>query len=364
MKKQLYILVIIVLLAFLLAGCVPDDEASVVKSTTDDKVQDGKVQIVATLFPQYDFARQIAGDKAEVTLLLPPGMESHSYEPTPSDIIKINESDLFIYTGKNMEIWSQKIIDGMKSSNSKSLVLDLSEGIDLVSAEPTVAEHEKNKEARGVHNGGAGHDHDYETWDEHNNELWHDHNTGASHNHRHSQSHVFDPHIWTDPIYAKIMVNKINEALCRIDPVNEAYYKKNTARYNEELDALHEEFQAIVRDGHRNEIIFGSRFALYYFAKRYGLTYRSAFDSCSSETEPSARKVADLIDRIKEENIHVIYYAEMEDPKVARSISRETGKKMLLFHSCHNVTKEEFESGATYLSLMRQNAENLKEGLK
>jgi hypothetical protein len=113
MKKQLYILVIIVLLAFLLAGCVPDDEASVVKSTTDDKVQDGKVQIVATLFPQYDFARQIAGDKAEVTLLLPPGMESHSYEPTPSDIIKINESDLFIYTGKNMEIWSQKIIDGL-----------------------------------------------------------------------------------------------------------------------------------------------------------------------------------------------------------------------------------------------------------
>jgi hypothetical protein len=171
MKKQLYILVIIVLLAFLLAGCVPDDEASVVKSTTDDKVQDGKVQIVATLFPQYDFARQIAGDKAEVTLLLPPGMESHSYEPTPSDIIKINESDLFIYTGKNMEIWSQKIIDGMKSSNSKSLVLDLSEGIDLVSTEPTVAVHEKNKEARGVHNGGAGHDHDYETWDEHNNEL-------------------------------------------------------------------------------------------------------------------------------------------------------------------------------------------------
>lgn len=338
--KKLYILVNFVLLVLLLAGCVFDEEASAVRNTNDDKVQDSKVQIVATLFPQYDFARYIAGDKAEVTLLLPPGMESHSYEPTPSDIIKINESDLFIYTGKNMEIWSQKIIDGMKSYNSRSLVVDLSEGVELVSLEAIEAEHYHYNEARDAHN------------DE------------AMHSNANSPDYAFDPHIWTDPLYAKIMVNKIKDALCIIDPENSAYYKHNAALYNDELDALHEEFQAIVRDGHRNEIIFGSRFALYYFAKRYGLSYTSAFDSCSSETEPSAGKIADLIDKIKEDNIPVVYYAELEDPKVARSICKETGKKMLLLHSCHNVTKEEFESGATYLSLMRQNAENLKEGLK
>jgi len=119
-----------------------------------------------------------------------------------------------------------------------------------------------------------------------------------------------------------------------------------------------------MRGGKRSEIIFCSRFALYYFAKEYGLSYKAAFDSCSSETEPSARTVAGLIKEIKDKKIPVIYYAEIEDPKVAKSISAETGTKLLLFHSCHNVTKEELESGVTYLSLMKQNAENLKEGLE
>jgi zinc transport system substrate-binding protein len=215
-----------------------------------------------------------------------------------------------------MEAWSGKIIDGMKDSGSDSYVLDLSKGIDLVKSEDDDAEH------------------------------------------------PYDPHIWTDPLAAKKMVAGIRDALCRIDPANADYYKENAAKYSGELDALDAEFRTVVSGGKRNEIIFGSRFALYYFTKQYGLSCKAAFDSCSSETEPSARTVAGLVKEIEDKKIPVIYYAEIEDPKVAKSMSAETGAKLLLFHSCHNVTKEELESGATYLSLMKQNAENLKEGLQ
>jgi zinc transport system substrate-binding protein len=229
--------------------------------------------------------------------------------------VRINDSDLFIYTGKYMEAWSEKIIDSMKDAESKSLVLDVSQGVDLVKDEDPDAEH------------------------------------------------TYDPHIWTDPLIARQMVLNIRDALCRVDPANAGYYTENAAKYNQQLDALDAEFRAVVSGGKRNEIIFGSRFALYYFTKEYGLKYEAAFDSCSSETEPSPKTVGLLIDKVKQDKIPVVYYAEIEDPKVARSISEYTGAKLLLFHSCHNVTKQELENGATYLSLMKQNAENLKEGL-
>jgi ABC-type metal ion transport system, periplasmic component/surface adhesin len=332
MKRILAIILAAAMATTLMTGCSsnPKQEASAEKSSKS------KIQIVATLFPQYDFARQIAGDKADVTLLLPPGVESHSYEPTPSDIIKINQSDLFIYTGKYMEAWSQKIIDSMKDSGSKSFVLDVSKGVSLEKTEDEVRQHQKGSEE----------------------------NEG---NQKESEGHedqLYDPHIWTDPMNAKIMAENIADALCSIDPANADYYKENAKTYGIELDELDSQFRTIVQEGKRNELIFGSRFALYYFVKRYGLEYQAAFDSCSSETEPSVKTVAALIKKMKEDKIPVIYYAEMEDPKVARSISSETGSKMLLFHSCHNVTKKELESGATYLSLMKQNAANLKEGLE
>lgn len=329
MKKTLSFMIAAAIIIFLLEGCALKTDKDV---PAENDARSGKISIVATLFPQYDFARQIAGDKAEVTLLLPPGVESHSYEPAPSDIIKINKSDLFIYTGKYMEAWSQKIIDSMKDSGSKSFVLDVSQGVDLVKTKDT--EEEQHQAGIYAEEPESGHD------------------------------HLYDPHIWTDPLIVKKMVANISGALCRIDPANAKYYKQNAANYDKELDALDAEFRDIVSNGKRDEIIFGSRFALYYFVKQYGLRYEAAFDSCSPETEPSARTVAGLIEKIKEDKIPVVYYAEIEDPKVARSISAETGAKLLLFHSCHNITKEELEKGTTYLSLMKQNAKNLKEGLE
>ncbi|MEL7654684.1 MAG: metal ABC transporter substrate-binding protein, partial [Bacillota bacterium] len=298
MKMTRILIPLATILLLLLAGCASEKEVPAI-----EEAKSSKLQIVATLFPQYDFARQIAGDKAEVLLLLPPGVESHSYEPTPSDIIKINHSDLFLYTGKNMEAWSQKIIEGMTNVESHSVVLDVSKGIELAKTSDIEAEYEQENE----------------------------------HEHEQENEHFCDPHIWTDPIFAKVMVANIKEALCELDPANADYYKENAAKYNSELDTLDIEFKTIAQSGKRNEIIFGSRFALYYFAKQYGLNYEAAFDSCSSETEPSAKTVAKLIKKIKQEQIPVIYYAEIEEPTVAKSISEETGAKMLLFHSCHNI---------------------------
>lgn len=275
---------------------------------------DGRVKVVATLFPQYDFARQIAGEHADVTLLLPPGVESHSYEPTPADIIRINDADLFLYTGEYMEPWAEKILAGVTGDVQ---AVDLSAHMTL----------EKDVDGDGHEHGG------------------------------------YDPHIWTDPQNAKVMVDDIAAALCAVDPENAGEYRTSAAEYKEQLNVLDQAFAEVVETGKRREIVFGGRFALHYFAERYGLTCISAFDSCSSETEPSAKAVAEIIRAIETDGIPVVYYEELTDPKVARSIAEQTGAKPLLLHSCHNVSTEELQNGATYLSLMGQNVENLREGL-
>jgi zinc transport system substrate-binding protein len=324
--------------ALLLTGCsqaeqTPSGEGSGAKVSSE--TESHKPQVIATLFPQYDFAKQIAGDKADVVLLLPPGLESHSYEPTPSDMIKIHKADVFLYTGEIMEAWSQKLILSLENSGAECLVVDVSKGVPLVRTADIEKEHEH----------ADGDEHEYADGDDQ------------------EHSHIYDPHIWTDPQLAKIMVANILEGLCSADPENAEVYKANASEYMKELDGLDLEFRTVIDNAKRNEIIFGSRFAFYYFVKRYGLDYESAFDSCSAETEPSARTVKLLIDEIKEKKIPVIFYAELEEPKTAKALSAETGAKLLMLHSCHNVTKDEWESGATYLSLMKQNAENLKEGL-
>ncbi|MDE7432008.1 MAG: zinc ABC transporter substrate-binding protein [Lachnospiraceae bacterium] len=282
--------------------------------------KEGKLSIVTTLFPQYDFAKQIAGDKAEVLLLLSPGIEAHSYDPSPSDIVKINESDLFIYTGEYMETWAAQII---KSLEKDVNILDVSKGIKLELTE----EDEEQEEGYDTHN------------------------------------HVYDPHIWTSPVMAGQMVENILNELIKIDAENEEYYRKNAQDYLAELSELDREFRQTVEQADIKTLYFADKFAMYYFTREYGISYISAYDSCSSETEPSAKLVADMIDKVKRDNAPAVFYAELSNHKAADTISKETKTKSLLLHSCHNVSKEEFKNGATYISLMKQNLENLKAGL-
>jgi len=320
MKKLMSIILsAVIFMGF--SGCINNNS-----STADD----GKIKIIATLFPQYDFAKQIVGDKANVELLLPPGVDSHSFDPTPSDIVDINKSDMFVYTGEYMEVWAENLISGMESKNVK--IVDVSAGISLT------------KEA-----------------DEHHHDDAEEHQEDAEEHEEHH--HEYDPHIWTNPQFAKIMVDNILAGICEVDSENADFYKQNAEKYKAELDRIDSEFESIVSSSKHKEIFFGGKFAMYYFAERYGLEWVAAFDSCSTETEPSAKVVAQMISEMNEKDIKVIFYEELIDPKAAKTIAEETGAKPLLLHSCHNVSKDDFKKGVTYISLMEQNIINLREGL-
>lgn len=287
-----------------------------------------KITVIATLFPQYDFARQIAGEYANVVLLLPPGVESHSFDPSPTDMIAIQNADIFLYTGQYMESWAADVIEGIEGD---TCVVDLSAQIPLVKQEDVEKEHES------AHEG---------------------------HNHAESgHAHSYDPHIWTNPVYAEIMVENITAALIACDPEHADKYQAREEAYLAELDRLDTEIRAAVETAEYRELFFGGRFAMYYFTREYGLSYEAVYDSCSSETEPSVKSVMHVINEMKEKEIPVIYYEELVDPRIARTIAEETGCEMLLWHSCHSVTKKELEEGVTYLDLMWQNLENLKIGL-
>ena len=294
-------------------------------SSKSETSKSEKITVIATLFPQYDFAKQIAGNKAEVSLLLPPGTESHTYDPTPADILKVSNSDIFLYTGKEMEPWADKIINSVKNKNL--IVGNVSTGIDLMKLEH--------------------HHHDDE----------HDHEKTSHHEHN------FDPHIWLDPNLAAKMVDNITLIFCQKDPQNSDYYKGNSEIYKNKLYELDENFKNMINSSKRKSIVFAGRFAHLYFINHYGLEYIAAFDGCSTEAEPSVKKISKIIDFIYKNNIPAIYYEEISEPKVANSIAEQTGTKTLKFSTLHNVTKEQLENNITYIDLMQENLENLRQGL-
>lgn len=320
MKKGLIFIIISIII---FSACIV-----IIKPNGKNKQDDGKVQIVATLFPQYDFARQIGGDKVNVSLLLTPGTETHTYEPTPQDLIRINDSDLFVYTGKYMEPWAERIVG---SIDSDTKILDASKNINLIHSEED--EHDENEE------------------DEHHHEEEHHH-------------HEFDPHIWLDPQNAIVMVNNITEELCSIDKENEEYYRANSERIIAEINELDKDIENTIKNSNKNKIAFGGTFAYAYFINKYKLEYVTAYDSCGESSEPSVAKVKEVIDYMKKNDIKVVFYQEASSGRIADSIAKETGAKKLVFHTIHNATQEEIDNGETYISLMKKNLENLKQALE
>ncbi len=288
----------------------------------DDKNNDGKLNIVATIFPPYDFAREIGGDRVNASMLLKPGMESHSYDPTPQDIIKIQESDLFIYVGGESDEWVNDILESGDRKPKK--IIALMDIVDKVQEE-IVEGMEKDKD-------------DGDTIE-------------------------YDEHVWTSPVNASLITRKISEALCELDSKNVDFFKNRTAEYCQKLSALDNEFRKIVENASRKTIVFGDRFPFRYLADEYGLKYYAAFPGCSSETEPSAATISFLIDKVKEEKIPVVFSIEFSSGKVADVICESTGAKKLTFHSCHNVTQKEMDNDASYYWIMRDNASALKEAL-
>ncbi|MBE6753693.1 MAG: zinc ABC transporter substrate-binding protein [Ruminococcaceae bacterium] len=285
-----------------------------------------RLTVVTTIFPSYDFARQIGGDRADVTLLLPPDTEAHGFELTLQDIAAVQQCDLFICTGGESEQWAEELMPMLAEYNTELLVLtDLTDTLEEELVEGMEAAEE---------------DHD------------HDHGEAEA-----------DEHVWTSPRRAAVITEAICERMCTADPDNEAYYRSNADAYIAQLNALDERLQDISANAARNTLIFAERFPFRYLAEDYGFEYYAAFAGCSSATEPSLSTIAFLTDKVESENIPVVFYIEFSDGKVADTICQATGAKKLQLHSCHNLTKEEAESGETYLSLMERNAEYLREAL-
>lgn len=293
-------------LVFCFTGC---------KDGAQNEEKNEKLSIVCTLFPQYDFTRQLVGDKAEVTLLLTPGTDSHSYDPSPVDMVKINESDLFIYTGQLMEGWAAEVVGSLDESVA---VLSLSESKRLHESTADSSSHIEE-------------DHD----------------------------HSADPHIWTSPVNAMLIVQEICDKICEIDPGNEAFYRSNEEEYLNKLNELDSAIRAVADKAENKTVVMCDRFALVYFCEEYGLDYIAAFDACTSNTEPSPAVIVEITKAVNDKKIPAVFCAELSNRKVAQAVSAQTGAEVLELHSCHNLSADDFNAGETYLSLMYRNATNL-----
>ena len=329
MKKIITILLSLLILFTVITSCQNIDKNNQKNDNENPKVET-RLSIVTTIFPQYDFTRQIVGNLAEVHMLLKPGAESHSYEPTPQDIKLIQNSDLFIYVGGENDTWIEGIIESMGEQAPDTMrLIDLVDTLDEDIVEGMQHKHENNNNEE-TENDKA---------DEHDHEL--------------------DEHVWTSPIKAIEIVKKITEVLSEKDPVNANVFQTNSENYIEDLETLDQEFRDIVKNAKRKTILVADRFPFRYLVEEYGIDYYAAFTGCSTDTEASAATVAFLINKTNELQLPYIFSIELSNEKIANSIVESTNAKKLTLHSIHNLSKEELAEGETYISLMQKNAKNL-----
>jgi zinc transport system substrate-binding protein len=274
-----------------------------------------KINVITTLFPLYDFARNVGQDRVEVTLLLPPGVEAHSFEPKPSDIVKINEADVFVYTGRFMEPWANDIAKGV--TNKNLIIVDASQGTKMTPG------------------------------------VFHDVDEPAG---------ALDPHIWLDFDNAGIMVDNITQSLETKDAEHKDIFKKNSDRYKNSLRELDDAFKNALSKCRGKEIVYGGHFAFGYLAHRYGLRYLAA-QGVSPDAEPTANDLARLVEQMRKDNIKYVFYEELSSPKIALTIANETNAQMLMLNAAHNVTKDQVAKGTTFIDILNFDLENLKVGL-
>lgn len=312
-----------------ISGCGSRTEEGNTQSGEDS----GRISVVTTIFPPYDFVREIAGDHAELKMLLKPGEESHSYEPTPQDIIAIRNCDVFIYVGGENDVWVEDILSSLPDDGRQ--ILRLTDCVETVEEEHV----EGMKEA-------PGHTHEDEEEE------------GEVHS-----VHEIDEHVWTSPVNAALITDQIKNVLVKADPQNEQFYLENAAKYEDKLADLDKKFREVTENAKRSMLIFGDRFPFRYFADEYDLEYYAAFPGCAGDTEPSAATMAFLIDKVKQGGVPAVLKMELSNSNIADAIAEATDTEVKVFYSCHNLSADDFEKGETYLSMMEKNVETLKEVL-
>lgn len=326
--------------AVLITGCTAKTE----KKDKGDNTK-GKLKIVTTIFPEYDITRAIAKDKVDLELMIKPGVDVHSFTPTPQDIKIVQNSDIFVYGGTEHDKWVENLTKSIDMKNKK--VVKLVDGIQQLEEESVDGmKHE--------------HHHDDKKEDEHNHD--HKHEKKDEHNHKGEEKEL-DPHYWTSPKNAIQMVKTITNALVEKDPDNAEFYKENAENYIKQLEGVDKELHDVVDNAKIKKVVIADRFPFRYLFKDLGLEYRALFSGCSVESTASAGQIKKMVDYVKENKIPVVYHIEMGKGELAETVAKNSGAKVKLLHSIHTVTKEDFDKGITYIDLMKQNVEALKEGL-
>lgn len=367
-------------ISLLLGGCAQTEESQGAFDASPEAA--GKLKVAVTLFPYYDFVRQIAGDQVDLQMVIPAGMDSHSFEPTPADIRTIQHADILISNGGTMEHWLDETLAALDTTNMT--IVTMMDYVDTVEEEIVEGMEDADHDHDHAHVHAADdHDHSNERPEEHaayaheaddydhSGETPEEH---AAHAHEaddhdyvdhdgHEEEIEYDEHIWTSPVNAMKLVDVIGDTLAEADPAHADTYHQGAENYKKELEEIDAGFREVSANRKRNMIVMGDKFPFRYLADEYQLDYRAAFSGCSSDTEPSAKTIAYLIDKVKEEQIPAVYYLELSSHRVAEIIGEETGAEPLLLHSCHNVTRAQFDAGITYAGLMRQNIENLRKGI-
>jgi zinc transport system substrate-binding protein len=310
------VLAVFVMAAVVLAGCTREGQMNA----------PSKLQVVTTLFPIYDFARIISGDRAEVTMLLPPGMEPHSYEPKPNDIIRISKAGLFIYTNRYMESWAGSILNGIDLRTLK--VVDAGQGVSYAKAYP--------EEGTG-HEGHINHGADL-------------------------HAGIMDPHIWLDFSNAAMMVDSILAGFIAVDPANASYFRSNATELKTRLSDLDQRYRDGLSSCATRVLLHGGHFTFGYLARRYDLEYRS-LSGISSESEPSVARMAAMVRQIKASGVGYLFAEELLSPRLTETLASEAGVAVLKLHGAHNLGKDDVQRGLGFIGLMEQNLVNLQKGL-
>ena len=284
-----------------------------------------KITIFTTIYPEYEFTKAIVGDKAEVVRLIDPGVEIHTYEPSSKDMIRIAESDMFVYTGKNMEPWATKIIDAIKEYDVK--IVDTSKNIDLIDSDEFMEK--------------------YSLLDEDNHEE------------EHHEDEEKDGHIWLNPQNAVVMIDTILEEVVKLDPENKDFYEENARNYKTQILELDQEIENSLKENNINVLVFGGEFAYSYFCQRYNLAVVSCYTACGEHSDPSIARVKDVIEYINENDIQSIYYEELSEGQISQMISEATHAKAKVFNTLHNVSQEEINNHENYITIMRKNLEKI-----
>lgn len=336
MKKITALLLALFMLVGALAGC----------GKQNDTNQTDKLSIVTTIFPEYDWVREILGEKAdnaEITMLLDNGVDLHSYQPTADDIVKISDCDLFIYVGGESDEWVEDALRNAANRNMK--VINLLEVLgDSVKTEEIVEGMQEEE-------------HEHEDVEEH------EHEDAEEHEHEEEA----DEHVWLSLKNAKMLVRVISKALQELDPDNKDTYAANADAYVKKLSALDAEYQAAVDAASNKTILFGDRFPFRYLVDDYGLRYYAAFVGCSAETEAGFETISFLAKRVDELKLPCVLTIEGAQHKIAETVVRNTtakNQRVLTMDSMQSTTSKDVKNGTTYLSVMEKNLSVLKEALR